>query len=71
MTMARLQLVGDLGGTHLRLGLYEGVASRRTSVTRWDDGEGLAATVRAFLGADVLTHGCLAVAAPVEGTSVA
>jgi glucokinase len=63
-------LVGDLGGTHLRLGLFDGAVARRTSVTRWDAVDGLADAVRAFLDDDVVTHGCLAVAAPVEGTSV-
>lgn len=70
MTVASTRLVGDLGGTHLRLGLYDGVAPRRTSVTRWEAVDSLADAVRAFLGDDVASHGCLAVAAPVEGTSV-
>lgn len=63
-------LVGDLGGTHLRLGLFEGDVARRTTVTRWDAVDGLADAVRGFLEDDVVTHGCLAVAAPVDGTSV-
>lgn len=63
-------LVGDLGGTHLRLGLFDGAVARRTTVMTWDAVDGLAAAVRTFLDDDVVTHGCLAVAAPVEGTTV-
>lgn len=63
-------LVGDLGGTHVRLGLVVEGVLRRTTVLRWDASSGLAAEVRAFLGNDAPGAACFAVAAPVDGTRV-
>ena len=71
VTSTATSLVGDLGGTHLRLGLYDASVGRvRTAVDRWSDVGSLADAVRAFLGEDVVTHACFAVAAPVDGTQV-
>lgn len=64
------RLVGDLGGTHLRLGLHAEGRLRRTEVLRWSSAPSLLDAVRGFLADDVPTAGCFAVAAPVEGTKV-
>ena len=64
------QLVGDLGGTHLRLGLVSDGRVTRTSVHRWSDGASLEGAVRDFLGSSAVSAGCFAVAAPVVGTRV-
>jgi glucokinase len=63
-------LVGDLGGTHLRLGLYGDGGLRRTAVHRWDAAGPLVAEVRSFLGDDRPAVACFAVAAPVQGSRV-
>lgn len=64
------RLVGDLGGTHLRLGLLNDQGLLRTAVTRWSSVAGLTPAIESFLGADAVEEGCLAVAAPVDGTMV-
>lgn len=63
-------LVGDLGGTHLRLGLVGDGRVARTAVHRWSDGACLETAVRDFLGTSPASAGCFAVAAPVDGTVV-
>lgn len=63
-------LVGDLGGTHLRLGLVSDGRVTRTAVHRWSEGAGIDTAVRDFLGTTSARSACLAVAAPVDGTVV-
>jgi glucokinase len=71
MTGPHSTLVGDLGGTHLRLGLHEDGRLRRTAVHRWSSSPPLLEAVRGFLGDDSPGSGCFAVAAPIDGSRVA
>lgn len=64
------KLVGDLGGTHVRLGLCDSTGLLSTSVLRWDAIDDLASAVSGFLGERTPKVGCLAVAAPVDGTQI-
>jgi glucokinase len=66
----RAALVGDLGGTHLRLGVHSDGRLVRRTVQRWDASPSLLDTIVDLVGDDRVQHGCLAVAAPVEGPRV-
>jgi glucokinase len=63
-------LVGDLGGTHVRLALHGEDGSRRTRVHRWTETPSLMEAVTEILTGSGASAGCFAVAAPVEGTRV-